>query len=718
MGGRLAGPDFFISYAGSDRDWAEWIAVQLEGAGFSTKYQAADFRPGRDFVREMHEGLVSAERTIVVLSPAYLRSRFGEAEWRAVFAGDPTGEKGLLIPVRVQPCEPPGLLATRVYVDLVEASEVVARKKLLAAVDKERPRPSAAVFPGRKGARFPGAGPAVSNLPARIPVFTGRADLIGAVYEQLCTEGRSAAVHGLGGIGKTTLAVEYAYRFRSDYELVWWIDAAEPATVAAQLAQLGRRLGLPDAVDERDAVSGLFAELGGRDRWLLVYDNAEQPSSLAGLIPTAGTGHVLVTSRWPDWRAHAGTVQVQVWPRSDSIAYLLGRTTHTDEVLLGELAELVGDLPLAMEEAAAYLTMTGEDLGVYVGLVRERLREMFATAPDAGGEDQRRVATVWTLSLDQVHALEPMAEQLLTLLAFLGPQVPRDLPIANLDLLPDELGAAVADRLNYNRLLSAIGRYALVSLGPAEVGMHRLVQAVVQARIDQHAQASWVSTAVNVVRGVFPADSWEAARWSECERLLPHLLAACEHAERSRVHGEQAGWLLARASTYLRERGQYTQAEPLARRALAVTTTTLGADHLETASRHDELGRVLQVLGLLDEARTQYELALSIGLAALGPAHATIGAWRNNLGGVLQDLGRLDEARTQYELALSIGLAALGPDYPTIGAWHGNLGGVLQDLGRLDEARTQYKRALSIGLSALGPDHPDIGIRRGNLGSV
>jgi hypothetical protein len=173
VGDGLTGPDFFISYASENREWAEWIAVQLERAGFATVYQAADFRPGRDFVHEMQRAVVTARRTIAVLSPAYLGSRFGEAEWRAAFARDPTGEQGLLIPVRVQPCEPLGLLTSRVYVDLVGVDEEVACRRLLAATAADPPRPAAAPFPG---VRFPGASPGAEQAGGHVFISYVRAD--------------------------------------------------------------------------------------------------------------------------------------------------------------------------------------------------------------------------------------------------------------------------------------------------------------------------------------------------------------------------------------------------------------------------------------------------------------------------------------------------------------------------------------------------------------
>jgi TIR domain len=187
------GRDFFISYTGVNRSWAEWIAVQLEAAGHSTVLQAWDFRPGSDFLHEMQQATSTAARTMAVLSPAYFGSAFGEAEWRAAFHKDPTGELGLLVPVRVQPCAPPGLLASRVYVDLVDTDEPEARRRLLDGVGESGTRPTSAPFPGTaagepgapRAMRFPGQGPEISNLPARNRNFSGRGGLLEQLHGNL-----------------------------------------------------------------------------------------------------------------------------------------------------------------------------------------------------------------------------------------------------------------------------------------------------------------------------------------------------------------------------------------------------------------------------------------------------------------------------------------------------------------------------------------------------
>jgi hypothetical protein len=242
--------DFFISYTQVNRPWAEWIAVQLEAAGYTTLLQAWDFRPGSDFLHQMQQATTTAGRTIAVLSPAYFGSTFGEAEWRAAFVKDPTGELGLLLPVRVQECAPPGLLASRVYIDLVDADEATARRLLLAGVGESGARPTTALFPGTAvGAkRFPGQGPAISNIPARNRNFSGRGELLEQLHANLQAEATAAvvptgAIHGLGGVGKTELALEYAHRFASDYDVAWWVPAEQPASATAALAALAGRLG-------------------------------------------------------------------------------------------------------------------------------------------------------------------------------------------------------------------------------------------------------------------------------------------------------------------------------------------------------------------------------------------------------------------------------------------------------------------------------------------
>ena len=272
------------------------------------------------------------------------------------------------------------------------------------------------------------------------------------------------AVHGLGGVGKTELALEYAHRFASDYDVIWWVPSDHPTAVSYALARLALRLGVPEQADQSAMITALFDELRQRDRWLIVYDNAEQPTQLKDLLPPGGGGHVLVTSRWHAWGNFAASLQLTVMRREESLTFLSRRTGLADEAELRRVAELLGDLPLALEEAAAYLEQTGEDLRVYIGLLHDRAAELFLIdAPYASDSNQRRVATVWSVSLDRVRIQAPEAEALLNLFAFLAPDVPRDLPAENPLKLPTELARTVNDRLAYNQVIMAIGRFSLAA---------------------------------------------------------------------------------------------------------------------------------------------------------------------------------------------------------------------------------------------------------------
>jgi tetratricopeptide (TPR) repeat protein len=770
----ISSPDFFVSYTQTDRAWAEWIAWQLEAAGYSTVLQAWDFAPGSDWAHEMQRAMAQARRTIAVLSAAYLESAYGEAEWRTAFANDPTGEKGLLVPIRVEEVRPPGLLRTRVYVDLVGLSGQIARARLLEGIDQERPKPEREPpFPGaptgrhattRQEPHFPGRGPEITNLPTRNPNFIGRSDLLDLLGDEFRARSgvavtQARAIHGLGGVGKTQLALEYAHRYAARYDLVWWVPAERVATAVDALTALGRHLGVEETADQDETIAELFDELRRRPRWLLIYDNAEAPERLARLLPPGGGGHILVTSRDRAWGRTAEPLPLDVLHRHESVALLHRRTGSHDEASAAVLAELLADLPLALEEAAAYIEESQISLTEYLRLARERMVELFGLDEPVG--DEQRVAATWSVSLDRVRAQAPAAEALLELCAFLAPgDIPRELPRYDPERLPPPLAQAAADTLAYNQTVRALGRYSLATVTPTSLGVHPLVQAVVRARLGPKDERRWAETVVGLLWESFPDRSWEAAEWPTCQRLLPHVLAATEHAHHLGVAGEETGWLLDRASAYLHGRGQPRQARPIAERALEVTVTAVGPDDPASGERHAALGSVLQGLGDLGGARLELQRALTIMEATQGPDDREVAILRAELGGVLQGLGDLEGARLELQRALTIMEATLGSDHAEVGAvrnqiahllWErwdlvgarvqleralviyeatygtghtavatvrSNLGSVLQDLGNHQGARAELERALGIFEAALGHDHPEVATARSKLGGV
>jgi hypothetical protein len=293
------GTDFFISHAGWDTGWAEWLAWQLQQAGYTVELDVWDWVPGEDFVARMAAALERADRLLAVCSQVYFASAFGGAELRAAFAGHAVAERRI-VPVLIEPVTLPALYAPLISLDLTRLDEAAAATRLRARLAGGRPT-DAPPFPRAGPAstdkpRFAGRLPAVWKVPPRNPRFTGRDAMLTELRRRLHSgEGTLVvqALYGLGGVGKTQLALEYAHRFAANYELVWWIDAEQPVLIPDQLASLAARLDLPSGPTVADTVERLLAELRGRDRWLLIFDNAERPHDVADYRPD-GPGHVLV----------------------------------------------------------------------------------------------------------------------------------------------------------------------------------------------------------------------------------------------------------------------------------------------------------------------------------------------------------------------------------------------------------------------------------------
>ncbi len=724
--------DFFISYNKADRQWAEWIAWQLEEAGgYSVVIQAWDFGPGGNFVLEMDRAIQECERVVAVLSPDYLTSLFTQPEWAAYFAQDSTSAQRRIVPVRIRECELKGLLAQIVYVDLVGKEKKAAQTDLLEGVKIGRRKPTDEPdLPGRaprviaNKPRFPGALPDVWNIPHnRNPNFTepgNRLKELRGAFASGNTASLRQCLMGLGGAGKTGLALEYCYRNASEYAIVWWIRSENPETLSTDYAALAAKLGLPeaDAKEQPAIVAAVRDALQHRHDWLLIFDNANAPDDLLDLLPSS-RGHVLITSRNPAWRRVATPLPVTKWLPEVAIEFLLKRTGQTDAQAAGEVAQEVDYLPLALEQAGAYIDSTATTLSSYLILYRKHRLTLLRRGRTQVA-NRATVETTWELAFQQIEKESPAAAALVNLCAFFAPDdIPRDMIVAGADDLPEPLRETVADELSFEDAIGVIRRYSLIeSTGGASLSMHRLVQAVARSRLDAEGQKRWAEAALEIVNSAFPFDGNDVRTWTECARLLPHARSAMDFAQSLEVGSESTARLSSHLGTYLKGRAEYEEAKAAYERALMIGEKAFGPDHPTFAIMVNNIGSVLQDLGDLAGAKAAYERALKINEKAFGPDHPTVATRVNNLGAVLRALGDLAGAKAAFERALKIDEKALGPDHQAVAIRVNNLGSVLQDSGDLAGAKAAFERALKIDEKAFGPDHPEMATDVNNHGGV
>jgi tetratricopeptide (TPR) repeat protein len=560
--------------------------------------------------------------------------------------------------------------------------------------------------------------PVPGAVPRATAYFTGRAQLLADLRQALEAEGL-VVLTGLGGVGKTQLALAHLDLYHTDYDLAWWLRAEQDPTLAEDYAALAdaRQLTDPAAtIAHKTAASRRWLE--ANRRWLLVFDNATDAASVTRYLPsTSSRGQVIVTSRdrlWPE----VATIPVQPLARAESVQFLCDHTP-SDPQTAAALADLLGDLPLALEQARAYLAVTRQSAADYL---QDLQRELAAPSGELLGEGtghyQTTVATTWTLSVGQARREAPGAAELLTLLSFLAPEaIPRSLPAEHAGTLPRELRRVAADHRRYERAVGALARYSLLTLTEDTLTVHRLVQAVTRQPLSARAARRWAGAAVRLLAAAFPDDSDDVGSWPVCALLLPHALAAADHASRLQADPRATAWLLNQAGGYL-----WARAEPRAAADAFVSALTinarLGPDHPEVATSLSNLGLVLGDLEEFQAARDAHQRALTILEARLGPDHPRVAITLNNLGLALRDLGELGAARYCHQRALTIYEARVGPDHPDVALTLNNLGSVLQDLGELQAARDHLERALTIYEARLGPDHPQVALTLNNLGDV
>jgi len=609
---------------------------------------------------------------------------------------------------------------------------------------------------------------AIWNIPIRRNRnFVGRNGLLNELKNSLKQE-RIQAIVGLGGIGKSQIAAEYAYQNVSQYKVVWWIDAGDQHVLGNEFAKLAKRLSLVGSIttDQGLMTKAVQRWLEQHENWLLIFDDAASTESVIPWLPKQYSGDIFITSRNPNFQKLANILQVPVLDEEDAIHLLQLRSTQEDREGAGELAKLLGYLPLAIEQAGAYLEETSASIMRYRDLFENRASALLTEGYSL--EYENTVDATWELNITQVRERSLEADDILTLCAFLGAEaIPLSLLESDVHTACPLLSEQLGDSFILNRALATLRRFSLIEVKDNNISVNRLVQTVIRGRVDKDTFGQWAEGAVKIVRRNFVFDDYDPQGWTKCAQLLPHVLASSKNAEQAGVGLKLLGPLLNETGAYLRRRAQFTEAKTILERSRILIERYFDSEHEEFAKVLNNLGCVHRDLGKLREARDffhqasmildhlsdanlllitdvldnfgvmmerleQSEQALEIFQRALD-IHASlsdpdVSRWAtclNNSGMVFQKLGNLEEARNRYEQALKMYESVHGLDHPNIAFNLDKLAGVLQEFEDnngtqpfMEEAQAHYRRAFIILETHFGQDHPQLGNLSNNLGNL
>ncbi|MBQ0949857.1 FxSxx-COOH system tetratricopeptide repeat protein [Streptomyces violaceoruber] len=707
----------FLSYAGPDQAWAEWVGWQLQQAGHQVELDRWHWRTGDDFVQKMNLALGKADAVVALFSRHYFEpKRWTREEWSAAVA-----LRGRLVPVAIELLNDddiPALLAGTLRTDVHGLDEAAATSALLEAVHGPVPPTGPVDFPGAASADAPTAPdaqrprlpssvglPEVWNVRRRNPDFSGRETVMGQLRTGLLS-GRQAvvqALHGMGGIGKTQIALEYAHRFASQYDLVWWVDAEQADQLPVRYTELADRLGVAksDAGSEPNA-RALLQHLRTRHRWLLVLDNAEHPDQIEPWLPE-GPGHVLITSRNPDWHGIAHQSDLDVFTRTDSLAYLKGRISGMTTEHADLLAQDLGDLPLALAQASGVLRS---------GMTLDRYRRLLTTdtarllqESDVRDHPAPLAATVGiavTRLADDGHA---DAVALLRLGAFLGPE---PIPTAWLETARPRLATIPGDPddpMWLRNALQPLGRFGLARTDYDAFQIHRLTQAILRTQTGPDPVVAIRDDVTAVLAAVDPGDPRSPADWPAWASLTAHLTAP--HVTTALAHQAALRATFSKAAHFLICSGLPRAAHDLSAALHQAWSTDLGPDHPDTLTCAQFLGHATVDLGDYAKGRLIIEDTLVRRRRVLGEDHPDTLRSANDTSTNLSLLGERVEARRMHEDVLARRRRVLGEDHPDTLTSAGNLATILNKSGEYVEARRMQEDVLARRRRVLGEDHPD-----------
>jgi tetratricopeptide (TPR) repeat protein len=551
--------------------------------------------------------------------------------------------------------------------------------------------------------------------------------LLGPIPENAATPSTAVALIGMGGVGKTRLAIEHAWRNAARHSAVLFAQASTPEALYRTLAALAAVLDLPakDATEEAVQRQAVIGWLGSHPGWLLILDGIDSKAAaqaVEALLPQISGGQVLFTTRLSKWSAAVQRLPLEVLSIEAAAAFLLERTASgrrdepDDPVMARVLAQDLDGLALALEQAGAYIDERAITFTRYRKDWQVRRERVLSWFDPQLMQYPQSVATTWLTSFQELSA---NAQTLLRRLAWLSPDpIPESL--LGVDVPPND--GDTAEPIEAMEALVELDRYSLVSRSRQSDSflLHRLVQEVGRQGQLKDPATSQLEPALRWLDAAFQGDPQDVRSWPMLDPLAAHVHAVAGFADGAGL-ADHTAQLMSAQGLLLWSKGRYAEAEPLLRRALAIDEAAYGPVHPDVARDLNNLARLLKDMNgtnRLAEAEPLIRRALAIDEAAYGPKHPDVARDLSTLVSLLQNTNRLAEAEPLMRRALAIDEAAYGTEHPKVATALGNLASLLQNMNRLAEAEPLIRRALAIDEAAYGPDHPSVAYPLNNLSTL
>ncbi|MFE1852580.1 FxSxx-COOH system tetratricopeptide repeat protein [Streptomyces sp. NPDC059489] len=710
-----------ISFAGFNRAWAAWIGDRLERRGLRVVYLRWDSPaeiPLEDCLRDLK---LAEGRILMVVSEWYfqLGPRTYE-EWNAALRNVVAPDPSRFAAVSVTTSPVPTATAVLAAADLTNMGPDEAERRLLDRLDVPAdPLPDSANG-ARRGPRFPAAMPEVwGGVPRRNTRFTGRESLLNDAYHLLQSADAGAgvvALHGMSGVGKTQLAAEYVYRFGSEYDVVWWVNAEKRVSYRRYLAELAPKLGLATGQEYGERLRAVRDSLRRGDpysRWLLVLDGADEPDQIWDLVPT-GPGHVLITSRNPEWTEHnSRLLEVPVYERYESVAFIRRRAPRLSDAEADQLAEALEDLPLLLDQTAGWLNDSDLSVDDYIALLE-------------GGIDQDVVKvsadfplafqTAWSILLNKLRETVPESVDLLRLCTFFAPgfipvRLLKEMPH---DELPEQVAGLLNDPLLWNKAINQLRQYSVVRLESHDTTsddaaasgeslyLHRMVHQIVGKDMPAEDHKEFIEVVRQALASADPRRPTDPDLWPVYAEIVPHL----KYADVLNSTDANIQRLVFNCLRYMFFSGEYAAGIKLGERALEAWRSLLGETHPRIWELTYHYANLLRSVGEYGRTEAIERAAVEHLREERGPQDLEHLRAAGGLAADLRGLGRYDEALELSQSLLTAYRELLGEqDSRTLNAQN-NVAATLVLLGRFEEALEVDRRTMEARRALLRARHP------------